>query len=485
MMQANDPSFITMKNLTIRAKITIWFIIILSVILGLSYAVLIFSSQQASRGILQGELRDTVDNDLAEIEFHQKAVPESVRGFYYMPFEDGYLEIDDDFLKLVEGIGIGLYTDKGTLLYGEDLIPVENDTTPFIDGKTRTIRSGPDMFFVYDRKLKLKGAGTLWVRGSVDREQLEEDVSAQLRVSLLLLPLWILFAAAGAYLITRWSLHPIRRLTEAAKNISNGSDLKQRIDIGEGKNEVQQLTRSYNEMMQRLDESFEAEKQFTSDVSHELRTPMAAILAQCELALEEGDLSPEEARDALLLIQRQGNRMNEMINDMLMYTRIGRHHERYPFEDVDLSTLIEDTCEEFDLVHGNEIALEKEVEGGIRIKGSAQLLQRMHSNLLENALRYGKEGGIIKVCLRQENTGDPAGKARRIILEVTDRGIGIAKEDLPRIFDRFYQADPSRSGGGIGLGLSMVKEIAQIHGGSVSVLSTPGEGSTFIVVLDP
>ena len=238
-------------------------------------------------------------------------------------------------------------------------------------------------------------------------------------------------------------------------------------------------------MMQRLDESFEAEKQFTSDVSHELRTPMAAILAQCELALEEGELSPEEARDALLLIQRQGNRMNEMINDMLMYTRIDRHHERYPFEEVDLSTLTEDTCEEFDLVHGSEITLEKEVEGGIQIKGSAQLLQRMLSNLLENALRYGKEGGIIRVRLRQEKPGDPAGKTRRVILEVADRGIGIAKEDLPRIFDRFYQADPSRSGGGIGLGLSMVQEIAQIHGGSVSVQSTPGEGSTFIVVLDP
>lgn len=484
-MRANDPSFRTMKNLTIRAKITIWFIIILSVILALSYAALLFSSQQATRSILKGELKDTVDNDLAEIEFHQKAVPESARGFYYMPYADGYLEIDDDFLKLVGGIGIGLYTDRGVLLYGEDLIPFETSSTPFIDGKMRTIRSGPDMFFVYDRMLKVEGAEKLWVRGSVDREQLEEDVSEQLSVGLLLLPLWILFAAAGAYLITRWSLRPIRRLTDSAKSISSGSDLKRRIDIGEGENEVQQLTRSYNEMMQRLDESFEAEKQFTSDVSHELRTPMAAILAQCELALEEGELSPEEARDALLLIQRQGNRMNEMINDMLMYTRIDRHHERYPFEEVDLSTLVEEVCEEFDLVHGNEIALEREVEGEISMKGSVQLLERMLSNLLENALRYGQDGGIIKVCLRQENSGDPAGKARRVILEVTDRGIGIAKEDLPRIFDRFYQADPSRSGGGIGLGLSMVQEIAQIHGGSVSVLSTPGEGSTFIVVLDP
>ena len=238
---------------------------------------------------------------------------------------------------------------------------------------------------------------------------------------------------------------------------------------------MQQLASSFNGMMQRLDGSFEAEKQFTSDVSHELRTPMAAILAQCELALEEEHLTEDEAKDALQVISRQANRMNDMIEDMLAFSRIDRQQEKFPMEDLDMSALVRETCDEFQMGHEGQLRMEVTVDEGIVFEGSDQLLRRALYNLLENGLRYGGDDPEVCVKLRQEG--------ERTVLEVSDSGIGIAPEHQERIFDRFYQADPARFGEGTGLGLAMVREIAQIHGGTASVSSSPGEGSTFILTL--
>ncbi|MBQ9060418.1 MAG: HAMP domain-containing protein [Firmicutes bacterium] len=466
-----------MKNLTIRAKITLWFILILAVVLGLTYAVFYYSSQAGSRQIIQMDLQETVENDLDEVRFYPSGEePGRIEGNEYVEYLGGWLEFEDDFLQLADGIGVGLVDGNRELIFGDDLIPRESGKIALTEGEIHTVRSGPDVFYVYESRLDLEGAGELWLRGAVDRDQHREEVSGLFHISLLLLPLLIIVAALCGYLITKRSLRPIRQLIDASEHISAGRDLKQRIDIGESeKNEVQQLARSFNGMMQRLDGSFEAEKQFTSDVSHELRTPVATILAQCELALEEDHLTEEEARDAILVIQRQGSRMEDMIEDMLTVGRIGRQQEKYPFELLDLSGLVRETCQEFRVSHPEQFRMETEIAGGITLKGSGQLLRRALSNLLENALRYGGESPEIRVRLYRED--------RQTLLEVSDDGIGIAPEHQERIFDRFYQADPARSSGGSGLGLAIVREIAQTHGGRISVSSAPGEGSTFTLIL--
>lgn len=474
-----------MKNLTIRVKITIWFIVILTVITGLSYAAFYFSIRTVSTDLIKNDLIETVNDDMNEITFLKTdRKPKTVSGVYHQRYGNGYLAIDDAFLELMNGAGVGLYGDSGNgtyeLIYGEDLIYEESGGVPFRDKQMTEVRSGPDLFYVYDRELVLEDEGVLWLRGSVDSEQRQEEMSALFRFSLFLLPVLILLAAAGGYLITRRSLQPINRLIEAAGSISSGSDLKRRIDTGKGNNEVQQLTRSFNGMMQRLDESFESEKQFTSDVSHELRTPMSVILAQCELALDEEELTEAEARDALEVIRRQGTRMNDMIDDMLMYTRIDRQHDRYPMEQLDLSLLVQDVCEEFSANAGRDpdenmdISLDTEIEDGIVIYGSDLLLQRLLHNLLENGVRYSRDHScMLRVRLKRAGTG--------AVLQVEDHGQGIPEEHLGRIFDRFYQVDPSRSGEGTGLGLAMVKEIAERHGADITVSSKPGEGSCFTV----
>ena len=466
-----------MRNLTIRAKITLWFIVILAVILGLSYTVFFFSSQSGTRQLTQIDLRETVENDMDEVSFYPPGEePQQIEGKEYVEYKGGWLEFEDDYLKLSDGVGVGLFNEKMTMIFGDDLIPGESDRVPMEEGQVHTVRSGPDVFYVYDKKLDLEGAGELWLRGAVDQDQHREEMTGLFRKSLILLPLLIALAALSSYLITKRSLRPIRQLIDAAEHISAGRDLKQRIDIGEGeKNEVQQLASSFNGMMQRLDGSFEAEKQFTSDVSHELRTPMAAILAQCELALEEEHLTEDEAKDALQVISRQANRMNDMIEDMLAFSRIDRQQEKFPMEDLDMSALVLETCDEFRMGHEGQLRMEVTVDEGIVFEGSDQLLRRALYNLLENGLRYGGADPVVCVKLRQEG--------EQTVLEVSDSGIGIAPEHQERIFDRFYQADPARFGEGTGLGLAMVREIAQIHGGTVAVSSSPGEGSTFTMSL--
>ena len=466
-----------MKNLTIRAKITIWFILILIVILGLSYAVFYYSSQAGTRELVKMDLRETVENDMDEIRYYPPGKePRRIEGHEYQKYEDGWLEFEDDFDDLADGVGVGLFSDRQTLLFGEDLIPKESSGIPMQEGQIHTVRSGPDVFYVYEKKMELKGGGELWLRGSVDRDQHREEMSSIFQISLILLPLLIILAAICSYLITKRSLRPIRQLIDAAENISAGRDLKQRIDIGAGeRNEVQQLASSFNGMMQRLDGSFEAEKQFTSDVSHELRTPVATILAQCELALEEDQLTDDEAREAIGLIQRQGSRMSDMIEDMLDLNRIDRQQEKYPFEQLDLTALVRETCDEFRISHPDQLDLETEIGEGIHMEGSDQLLRRALINLLENGLRYGGDDPQVRVRLYR--------KEGQVFLEVSDGGIGIAKDQQERIFDRFYQADPARSSGGSGLGLAFVREIAQVHGGRIGVSSAPGEGSTFTMAL--
>lgn len=461
-----------MKGLTIRVKMTLWFILVMTVVLSLSYAAFYVSSKTVAHSNLQTELREIVDNDISEIAYDPEGKTlEAAAGYRQIPYGEGFLVIRERFLDFRNGIGIGIYAPDGQLVYGENLIRGEEKSVEFNDRSMLNIKSGPDTFYVYDRKVNAGQGGELWLRGAVDREQRHEELLDLFRFSLLLLPFLVLFAAACGYFITKRSLQPIQRLILAAESISSGSDLKQRIDAGNGENEVQQLTRSFNGMMQRLDEAFESEKQFTSDVSHELRTPVTTILAQCEFALEEEELQEEEARSALQVIARQGGRMQELIEDMLTYTRIDRNQEKYLFEKVDLSSLTAEICEDF----APAVHIDTDLAEDVFVQGSDLLLCRLEMNLLENAVRYTGEDGQVSVSLFRDG--------RDCVLTVTDNGIGIAPDQQERIFDRFYQADPARTGEGTGLGLAMVKEIAQVHGGSVSVESEPGRGSSFTVRL--
>ena len=191
----------------------------------------------------------------------------------------------------------------------------------------------------------------------------------------------------GGYFIARRSLAPIRKIATTASQIGQGRDLKKRIELGEGTDEIHQLADTFNAMFERLDSSFEAERQFTSDVSHELRTPMAVIMAQCEYLLEK-QRSTEEYEDAIKLIQRQSKKMTNLITDMLAFARLEFQIDSFEMHKVNLTKLVSAVCEDMAQIQDKNITLTWKTDDDVFIAGNEHLLTRLLSNLIGNAYRY-------------------------------------------------------------------------------------------------
>ena len=465
-----------MKSLSIRSKITLWFAVALLLVVFFTFFIVLSANRQVIQKNIRDNLIETVEQNVDEIEFYNNIdnVDLYHESDYFIRFRGGYLEIDDDFLDQVNEVYTALYHVNHTLIYGENPISRQVSDVEFMDSTVQRIKVNHTLYYIFDRKLTVKGLEGLWLRGIVSEKQGMTQMSDITRLSLLLLPIMVLVSVTGGYLIAGRMLRPIKKISESASQIRSGGDLRKRIAIGEGKDELHQLAKSFNAMFQRLEEAFDAERQFTSDASHELRTPVSVITAQCELSLEE-PRSPEEYEDALRTIQRQGRKMSKLINHMLDFTRLEMRADSYVRQTIDLTELVRSVCFDMALIQEKGIVLNYEVEEQVEYNGNYQLLSRMLTNLISNAYRYGKEKGHIFVRLKCQQ--------QELELSVSDDGIGIVLEEQTKIFHRFYQADNSRSGSGTGLGLSMVYEIVQFHEGTISVESELEKGSTFIVTL--
>lgn len=462
-----------MKNISMRLKITVWFSAIMIFIVAATFGVILWVDYSVIQKTIQDNLIETVEDNVDEIEFFKDVDSDETdhNADQYIIYENGHLEIDDDFLDKVNGISTALYTESGRLLYGENLIAKETSGLYFSDRKVQKIEAEGMKYYVFDCALTYEGTEGLWLRGIVSEDQGTQQLASIVRISSIALPALLILAVIGGYWIATRALKPVRKIAESAAQISHGKDLSKRIDIGSGSDELHELADVFNDMFSRLDEAFKAEQQFTSDASHELRTPMAVIMAQCEYTLEE-PRTPEEYEEALTVIRRQGGKMSRLIDDMLCFARLERNHSSYPKETLDFSSLAESVCEDMALLRDKNITLTTKIESDISIIGNQMLLSRLLVNLISNAYRYGRENGHIEVCLKRDNG---------IFLSVTDDGIGIPFDRQKQIFERFYRCESARSSEGTGLGLAMVKEIAEYHGGNVSVVSEEGKGSDFSV----
>ena len=420
------------------------------------------------------EVADVIEHNVDEVEFYTNMdnIDLYNETDYFSVYRNGYLEIDDDFLDQVNEVYTGLYSTDMVLLYGENPVSRNTATLPFSDSKIQRVKEKGILYYIYDRKLTAKGLESLWLRGVVSEQQGLEHILQVTRLSLQILPLLVLVSAIGGYFLTKKMLKPIQEISNSAAKIGTGDDLKQRISLAPGNDELHQLARSFNQMFERLENAFEKERQFTSDASHELRTPVSVITAQCEFTLEK-PRTGEEYENALETILRQSKKMSRLINDMLDYIRLEMRAESYKKETIDLTELVESLCFDMALIKEKDIVLSWEVEKNICFSGSRLLLSRLLTNLISNAYRYGKEEGHIFVCLKR--------REHQITLSVSDDGIGIAQEEQLKIFQRFYQADTSHSGSGTGLGLSMADQIVRFHKGSIRVESALGKGSTFYI----
>lgn len=446
--------------MTIKLKITLWFTVFMVLLSAVVFIFIALVTRSTAGQQARGALAGLVEKNTREIEY-----------------DDGELEIDDDFVSFKSGIYCFVLGDGGELITGH--VPDEAlEREPLKEGAVRRVKAGGEPYLVYDRRVQVKKNLQVWVRGAVPESGAAINTPALYRAVLIAVPLLILLAAGGGYLIAGRSLGPIRRIGKTAEEIRESGDLSKRIEMGGRGDELHRLAETFNRMFDRLEANFEAQRHFTSDASHELRTPVTTILAQCEYALENVS-AKEELYEAIGAIQKQGYRMAHLIETLLSFTRLEQRTETYSFKTIDLSELVRSVCREQEESGEKGIALSAEIEPGIKMKAEGTLIARMLENLIRNAYRYGREKGNIRVTL-----GEADGEIR---LSVADDGVGIADAEIPRIWSRFYRVERSRSaakGAGLGLGLALVKQIVELHGGGIAVKSEPGWGSVFTVLFE-
>lgn len=394
--------------------------------------------------------------------------------------EDGGLRVDSDFYSVAKDVYLSLYTEDMYFLYGR--VPYGFDVQPEIaDGRTRRIAEGNTDWYVYDMSFRLAEDYTVYLRGITSVTDAEASFGVTIRFAVILFPLMALVTAVIGYRFTRRTLLPVKQITRTVQKIRADADLSRRIGLKapEGRerrnrDEIYGLASTFDDMLEELEEVFQREKQFTSDVSHELRTPISVILAQCAECLEDEGLTARQ-REQLLLIERKAKDMAGMISQLLFLSRADQGRQPLQREPVNVSELTLMTAEEQQLLadaEGRGVRISCDAGSDITACVDETLFIRLLVNLISNAVSYSRPNGKVTVSLSCAD-GEIKGTVR-------DNGIGISEEDLPHIWERFYRADASRQPGGhSGLGLSMVKWIAEAHGGSVEAESRLGEGSTF------
>lgn len=445
-----------MRFLTIRAKVTLWYtvfmIALVTIMLGLLVEIsntTIFTnySQRLTR-VMQEVVEDVEDED--EIDY----------------FDDGVYILE--------------YDEAGRYIGG--LVPSEFSIDLTLrTGSVQEVKEGEYIFYIYDQRIETEQGRVLWVRGVIADSKDSQLNGVIVRSAFILMPILVLLSSVVGYFITKRAFKPVRQIQETAQKITDSKALSMRIGLPQGRDEICKLGQTIDGMLEQLERNFEKEKQFTSDASHELRTPIAVILNESEYGMQHLE-NLEEARESMEVINRQANRMTSLVNQLLFFARADKDSIKLNYEEVDIISLINEMIEERKMIDGKvHITLENNLQGMGRYVVDRTLFFRAVQNLIQNAIVYGKsdeqsEEDGIQVDVRIYEDG------KYFVVEVQDYGIGIEPEDLRRIWDRFYQVDKARSRqntGSIGLGLSMVKWIAQKHGGFVKVASTVNQGSTF------
>lgn len=273
--------------------------------------------------------------------------------------------------------------------------------------------------------------------------------------------------------MARHALNPVANITQTARDIGGGDDLSKRIPVPAAQDEIGLLAVTFNDMLERLENSFAQVRQFSSDASHELRTPLTVLKGQSELTLSK-DRNSREYQEVLSSNLEEVNYMSKVLDDLFLLAKADEKKIQLDCKPVQLDSIVEEACK-----HAQILGDEKKLEivlayvEPVEIYGNAVRLRQMIWNLLHNGIKYTPAGGKIKVSLEDKDNG--------ALLTVEDNGIGIPEKQLPFIFDRFYRVDKARSKseGGSGLGLSICKHIVESHKGRIEVESQVDAGTKF------
>ena len=384
-------------------------------------------------------------------------------------YAEGRVRLDSDVDLIAEtGTYIAVYSNNNVLRSGALPQSFDLDVQPQF-GNTYTTKSDGHKWIVYDYNLFRNGENVGWIRAAKSLDAVSDIMEKFNSMILKVIPIYIVMTLLGWIFIKR-ILSPVIQITKTARQIGQG-DLSKRINFEGSHDQVGILAETLDEMLDNLEDSFNREKRFSSDVSHELKTPVTAIIVNAEEALS-GDKSADEYKESLETILKESRKLNSLIAQLLMMARSKDGNYKHEMELLDISMLTKTIVDGLsDGEENPDIFISSDIEEGIIMLVDQTLYMRLIINLIDNALKYNTPGGWVKLSLIKSKNN--------VSLSVEDNGIGISKENLPRIWERFFKADQSSINSSPGLGLSIVKWIAELHGGTVHAKSELGKGSCF------
>jgi len=288
------------------------------------------------------------------------------------------------------------------------------------------------------------------------------------------IPLMLLLSIGGGLFLANRALSPVAVITNTARQISSADDLSQRLDLDLPDDEIGNLAYTFNAMLERLEQSFQRERQFTADASHELRTPLGLLKTQLSLARSR-QRNAAALRKMMAAMEEDVDRMTRLVEQMLTLARVEQGGQA-PYEAIAVDLLLAQLVDRYrSQAREKRISLtvERAPRANLRIMGNAAQLQQVFANLIENGLKYTPPGGEIKITITRD--------WQEIVVAVSDNGAGINPEAISHLFDRFYRVDDARARktGGFGLGLAIAHAIVRAHHGKITVESALNVGTTF------
>jgi len=457
-----------MKKLSIGTRLTVWYVTIFALAQIIFGAGMWFSLSYRLYDLADDSLENQIEDlkNFMEAQKRNASIPklqEEVAETYLLEHSGDYLELSADNDQLIYRSSF-LQSHAVKMPAGQSGKPMFRSF--WIEGK-------PFRFTV--EKLSANGHIYRAVTG-VPMDD-EVDTLRLFRTYLFMFaPLLFLLAASGGYWLSRRALAPVDALVRTAHDIS-GINLDRRLPNLETGDELQRLSDTLNEMLDRIEKAFLRVTQFTADASHELRTPISLIRTEAELALRRsrGEAEYKESLRAILL---EAERTTSIVEQLLALARADSGRETLHMARVNLSDISREAQESWrQVAEIRDLQFSAEIAPDISVVGDATALRKLADLLLDNALKYTPSPGYVQLCLRTQ--GENA------VLTVRDSGPGIAESEQVKVFERFYRVDKARSRekGGAGLGLAIAKWIVMQHRGTISVRSELGAGSTFCVAL--
>ena len=455
-----------MKPLSIGLKLTVWYSAILLSTLILFGFIAFFAMRRGIRRSVDDGLRERLNGIRAVMN---NVLPEGRERLRDELREHAEVRGERDFSQISDAKGHWVF--RSDLMGRFDVPKGGKPKHPYFDVKVRGLP-----LRVLSREIHVDGQAYL-VQVATPVRDFDKALDRLMWILLLSSPLLLVLASAGGYWMSRRALEPVDEITRAAQEI-NSKNLARRLSVRQSRDELQRLSETLNDMLERLEAAFGKITRFTADASHELRTPLALMRTTAEISLRKSR-SETEYREALSAILDESEKTSALVEKLMLLARTDAGFESLERVPLNLAGCLAGACREGrTLAEGKGVEFQEQISGKQwRVTGDPAALHRLLLILIDNAVKYTPAGGRVAVSL----TADSA----FALVEVRDTGIGIGADDLPHIFERFYRADKARSRerGGAGLGLSIARWIADAHGGSIRVESATGAGSVFQVRL--